>query len=375
MSVLAREIALAHREADPAAGGGVANIEGVLAINRAGFHQSKVFSDAEIERLDTAFVATLQGLAPILERRAARGSIRRCHGDLHLRNICLLDGRPQLFDCIDFNDQLASVDVLYDLAFLAMDLWHRELQDLASLVVNHYLDVTDEEDGYACLPFFIALRAAVRAHVLATQSEDATGSTGDAKRRDARSYFDLALSLLRPVPARLIAFGGFSGSGKSTLASKFAPRIGAVPGGRLIESDRTRKAMFGVAPEDHLPDSAYLPEVSDRVYAEMTTRAAALLKEGCTVVTDAVFDRSQRRRAMEAVAAQASARFDGVWLEAGPDILRRRIETRRDAASDATTEVLDMQLARDTRDISWHRIETFGPIDETIGAVCKLLEV
>jgi aminoglycoside phosphotransferase family enzyme len=176
MSVLAKEIAVSHAKALAVEQDGITNIENILDINRAGFGQSNVFSDAEIELIDQKFRTALQRLVPIVTRRADRGCIKRCHGDLHLRNICMFNGRPQLFDCIDFNDDLATVDVLYDLAFLAMDLWHRGMRDFASLVVNLYLDRTSEEDGYACLPYFIALRAAVRAHVLATQAQDAPRS-------------------------------------------------------------------------------------------------------------------------------------------------------------------------------------------------------
>ncbi|MGD9295242.1 MAG: AAA family ATPase, partial [Roseobacter sp.] len=375
MSTLAREIAGAHDRATVVRENGAANIERVLDINLAGFRQSRVFSDAQIERIDKAFRKTLKQKAPILEKRAARGCIKRCHGDLHLRNICLFEGRPQLFDCIDFNDQLATVDVLYDLAFLAMDLWHRGLRELASLVVNHYLDSCDQEDGYACLPFFIALRAAVRAHVLATQSEDAHIGNGEDKRRGARSYYDLALSLLEPQQARLVAIGGFSGSGKSTVAGKIAPLVGAAPGARLIESDRTRKAMFGVAPQTRLPDSAYAPEVSGKVYEAMTQRALALLKDGSPVVTDAVFDLAERRDAMEIAARATGVRFDGLWLQAAPDILKRRITTRRDAASDATTQVLDMQLSHDVSNLTWKKVRTSGSLEETLAETRRLLEV
>ncbi len=147
MSVLAKEIAVSHAKALTIQEDGVANIENILDINRAGFGQSDVFSSAEIELIDQKFRSGLQTLAPIVNRRADRGSVKRCHGDLHLRNICMFNGRPQLFDCIDFNDDLATVDVLYDLAFLAMDLWHRGMRDFANLVVNLYLDRSQEEDA------------------------------------------------------------------------------------------------------------------------------------------------------------------------------------------------------------------------------------
>ena len=56
-------------------------------------------------------------------RRAARqGLVRRGHGDLHLGNIALIEGRPVPFDAIEFDPLIAAGDVLYDLAFLLMDL-------------------------------------------------------------------------------------------------------------------------------------------------------------------------------------------------------------------------------------------------------------
>lgn len=375
MSELAREILIAHRKAPPVQQDGIMNIQNVLDINRAGFHESEVFSNSEIERIDTAFRTGLQRLAPILKKRADGGSIKLCHGDLHLRNICMFDGRPQLFDCIDFSDQLATVDVLYDLAFLAMDLWHRGMQKYANLVVNHYLDGADEEDGYACLPYFISLRAAVRAHVLATQSIAAQLENAQEKKNEARSYYELALSLLRPQQPRLIAIGGLSGSGKSTLGAEIAPRVGPAPGARLIESDRTRKAMFNVAPESRLPDDAYAPEVSDKVYALMSERAANMLQAGCSIVADAVFDVLDRRRMMENAAEQTAAPFCGIWLETKPETLRHRVNTRPKTASDATQDVLEKQLARGVDSLNWQSIDTSRNLDETNRDIRRILGV
>ena len=100
-----------------------------------------------------------------LDTREREGRVRRCHGDLHLSNICLFENRPTVFDCIDFNERMATIDVLYDLAFLLMDLRHRGLRQLANLVANRYFDAGDEVEGFSLLPFFMAVRAAVRAHV------------------------------------------------------------------------------------------------------------------------------------------------------------------------------------------------------------------
>src|SRR5690606_31818625 len=144
------------------------------------------------------------------------------------RNICLLDNGPRLFDCIEFNEKIATIDILYDLAFLLMDLWHRGFPDFTSLVANRYLDEADDEDGFALLSFFMAIRAAVRAHVTAAHAEEG-GETADRLAGEARAYFDLAAKLLAPHPARLFAIGGLSGSGKTTIAEALAAHIGAPP--------------------------------------------------------------------------------------------------------------------------------------------------
>ncbi|TIP21193.1 AAA family ATPase, partial [Mesorhizobium sp.] len=309
MTGVARMIAQYHRGVDVIhAAGGSANIGGVLEINSAGFATSHVFDETEIEALNAAFRAALARHAGLLDRREAAGRVRRCHGDLHLRNICVFDGEPRLFDCIEFNDQIATVDVLYDLAFLLMDLWHRGFPEFANLVMNRYLDEADDEDGFILLPFLMAVRAAVRAHVTATQVEE--GSQDSTKLvAEARSYFQLAHDLLAETPPRLVAIGGLSGSGKTTIAEALAPRIGAPPGARIVESDRIRKAMHGVPAETKLPDKAYRPGVSERVYRQIAWRSELILAEGGTVVADAVFDKPEDRERIERAASEANVPF------------------------------------------------------------------
>ncbi len=338
------------------AGGGATNLAVVLGINRAGFGTSHVFDETAVEALDAAFRATLSRHSEALDRREAAGKVRRCHGDLHLRNICLLDGEPCLFDCIEFNDRIATVDVLYDLAFLLMDLWHRGFRDLANLVTNRYLDETDNEDGFILLPFLMAVRAAVRAHVTATQVEENGDPFGNLTS-EARAYFDLAAELLKEHPARLIAIGGFSGSGKTTVAEALAACVGAPPGARIVESDRIRKALHGVPPETRLPDKAYRPQVSEQVYREMAWRTELILAEGGSVVADAVFDRPSARTRIERAARDQCAPFLGIWLNVSPEVMWHRVDQRRGGPSDATVDVLSRQLQRDPGTIAWHRLD------------------
>ncbi len=371
MTDVARMTATFHASASVAGQeGGASNIAGVLDINRAGFATSTVFSAAEQAVIDRLFRKRLEGIAAHLDRRAAAGKIRLCHGDLHLRNLCLLDGKPRLFDCIDFNDRIATIDVLYDLAFLVMDLWHRGLKDHANLVANRYCDAAGEEEGFALLPFFVALRAAVRAHVTATQAEEAGGDERLAS--SARSYYDLAMQSLGEASPCLVAIGGFSGSGKSTVADGLAAHLGMPPGARLIESDRVRKALHGVSPETRLDGDAYGPEMSARVYAEMASRARAVLMAGASVVADAVHDKAERRSAIEAAADEAGVPFTGIWLEAPPATLHARVAARQGGQSDATPDVLQVQLAKGVSDLTWARVDTSGSVDAVIEDVLAL---
>ncbi|OHV66019.1 aminoglycoside phosphotransferase [Mesorhizobium sp. LCM 4577] len=374
MTGVARMIAQYHRGADVIhAGGGSANIGGVLEINSAGFATSHVFDGKEIETLDATFRAALARHAGLLDRREAAGRVRRCHGDLHLRNICVFDGEPRLFDCIEFNDQIATVDVLYDLAFLLMDLWHRGLPEFANLVMNRYLDDADDEDGFILLPFFMAVRAAVRAHVTATQVEE--GSRDSTKLiAEARAYFRLAQALLVETPPRLVAIGGLSGSGKTTVAEAIAAQIGAPPGARIVESDRIRKAMHGVPAETKLPDKAYRPGVSERVYRQIAWRSELILAEGGSVVADAVFDRSEDRDRIERAASEADVPFAGFWLAADPSVLWRRVSERRGGPSDATVDILSRQLQRDAGASTWRKIEADRKVGEITAEMVPLIE-
>jgi len=354
--------------------GGAANVEAVLKINEAGFATSRVFPQKDVAELTALFRRRLTTLAALLDKRELAGKIRRCHGDLHLRNIFLLNGHPCLFDCIEFNDEIATIDILYDLAFLLMDLWHRGHADFANLVMNRYLDETGEDDGFAALPFFMAMRAAVRAHVIATQAEEA-GALAPVLVSQARSYFALAHSLLQPPQANLIALGGLSGSGKSTLAETLAPRIGLPPGARIIESDRIRKSMHGVPPETRLPQSAYRPEVSVRVYQEISWRTRLILARDGTVVADAVFDKAGNRELIERAADEKKCPFSGFWLEADPALLWQRVEARTGGSSDATVEVLADQLSKGKSAIDWTKLDAAHRPDELADEILRQVAI
>ena len=364
MTDLARRIAAFHRDAPVSLDhGGAAGIEAVLDLNDRALRDASLVSAEAADAAAVAFRCALGRHAGLLEARRKAGKVRRCHGDLVLRNICLIDGMPTPFDCIEFDDALATIDVLYDLAFLLMDLWHRDRRELANLVLNRYLDAYDEADGVALLPFFMAIRAAIRAHVMAMQAAGACGRSCVPALAEARAYFELARSLLGSFDPGLLAIGGLSGSGKSTLAAAVASHLGPPPGARILNSDRVRKRLHGVPAEARLPKSAYGPEISEAVYAALRREAARTLATGCSVVVDAVFNRPSDRAAIETVALGSGIPFRGVWLEAPPPSLLARIDARRNDPSDATAEVLAAQLRLDQGEIAWQHLdgERTGP--------------
>jgi predicted kinase len=293
--------------------------------------------------------------------------VRQCHGDLHLGNIVLIDGRPTLFDAVEFNDEIACIDVLYDLAFLLMDLWHRRLPGHANAVWISYLAQTSDLGGLPLVPLFLSCRAAVRAKTSATA---ASVQDAPVKRRQletvAREYLEMAESFLHPPAARLIAVGGLSGSGKSVLARALAPGVGAAPGAVVLRSDEIRKRLCGLERLDRLGPDGYAPGITARVYATLTEQAALILGAGHSAVVDAVHAAPDERQAIEQVAVAAGVAFSGIWLDAPEAVLTDRVARRRRDPSDATIDVVRDQIARGTGVIAWRRIDASLPPEQVL---------
>lgn len=341
----------------------------------AGRFVPAVFAAAEVEALWAAAASELERVAGLLEARREAGFVRLCHGDLHLGNICLIDGRPTPFDAIEFSDDIACIDVLYDLAFLVMDLDQRASRGHASALFNHYLALTGDYGGTGLLPLFLSCRAGIRAHVCAAMAENDEGEAAERRHEQARAYLALARTYLSPPPPRLLAVGGLSGSGKSRLGRDLAPYLGAAPGAVVLRSDVVRKRLMGLRPEQRLGPDGYTAEVTGRTYGALYEHAAAILAAGQAVVADAVFARPEEREAIEAAARRAGVPFAGLWLEAPPAVMAQRIENRVRNASDATPEVLERQLTYDLGPMTWPRLDTAAPKEETLAAARRTLGV
>ncbi len=291
-------------------------------------------------------MAAIESRHAWLAERAGNGFVRRCHGDLHLGNICLWQGKPVPFDALEFDEDLATIDVSYDLAFLLMDLDQRVGRAAANRVMNRYVARTGDAGVAGGLALFLSQRAMVRAHVLA-----ATGQEGC-------DYLGAALGYLQPVEPVTIAIGGLQGTGKSTLARALAPGVGAAPGALILRSDETRKRLRHVAPEARLPSDAYSPEANTATNDALIEQARVAAKAGHSAIIDATFLDPQIRQAM----ASAGPRFLGVWLHAPLGVLEQRIAARTGDASDATVEVLRKSADSDPGPGDWL------PVDATDAA-------
>jgi aminoglycoside phosphotransferase family enzyme/predicted kinase len=348
---LGRQVAALHAAADIRPGRAEA-MAYVIGSNAQHLRRlAPVLGAERVEALLAATDAEFERRRALLDARGAAGQLRRCHGDLHLGNILEEDCRAVLFDCIEFNDALSEIDVLYDIAFLLMDLCFRGQLGGANRVLNGYLDEAGRSfgeamlEGLGVLPFFMSVRASVRAHVCA--------HNGDPEA--ARAYLEAALRHLAWPRPELRAVGGLSGSGKSTFARKIAPGLGAPPGAVILRSDEVRKRLWGRRPGEPLPPEAYAEDQSERVYATLMREARLILQAERPVILDAVFLKPAERSAAEGAARAAGVAFQGDWLEVLADVMRRRLSARAGDASDADVRVLEQQLRRDPGAVGWKR--------------------
>lgn len=359
---LAHMIARYHRTLEPVAGRSGASImrDTVAALADELEHASPPSERETVKAVADQLRNAVERMSPLLDLRAEAGYIRRCHGDLHLGNIVVI-GRPIPFDALEFNEDFATIDVFYDLAFLLMDLDVRSQRPAANAVLNAYIALEPtrgEIQGLEALPLFLATRAAVRG-VVALERARQEDKDADRDRDLARAmgYVQAVEWYLAPPPPRLVAIGGLSGTGKSTLAAGLAPRIGAAPGALVLRTDVERKLMFGVRETDRLSKGHYGDEISAQVYARLYYKARRAIEAGHAVIFDGVSSKPSEREAIEAIAASAKVPFAGLWLEAPVEVQVARVGARQNDASDSNEGVVREQIVRDLGPITWTRID------------------
>jgi aminoglycoside phosphotransferase family enzyme/predicted kinase len=318
--------------------------------------------EATIQTWRDTVLAALDALDPVLAQRADAGFVRRAHGDLHLGNLCLWQGRPVPFDALEFDETLGTIDLAYDFAFLLMDLDRRVDRAAANRVQNRYVGRTGDVELVRTLPAFLSIRALVRAHVEARSGHAAW-----------QPYLEAALDYLRPVPVMVVAVGGLPGTGKSTLARALAPGLGRAPGALVLRSDEIRKRQHGVAPEQRLPPQAYSDAASEAVFAALADGVRVAAAGGHSVVADATFIDPAHRLAVEKAAHAAGVGFAGFWLEAPLPELERRITARQGDASDATVAVLHAAASAAPGAGNWQPVDSRN-VDAALALVRTIVQ-
>jgi uncharacterized protein len=295
------------------------------------FNQTRNFTDQFFQEQQALF-----------DNRVANNRIRECHGDLHLGNICFWKDRILLFDCIEFNQSFRFVDVMYDVAFVVMDLEAQERPDLANAFLNTYVEETGDWEGLQVLPLYLIRQAYVRAKVtsfLLDEPEISEAAKAEAKKKAAH-YYQLAWQYTQKRQGQLILMSGLSGSGKSTIARYFARRMQAIH----IRSDAVRKHLGGIALYEKGEEKLYTPEMTEQTYKHLLNLGIRLAAQGYAVILDAKYDQQIFRITALEQAQVNHLPFRIFYCTAPLEILRARLQRRKGDITDAGVDLLAQQL-------------------------------
>lgn len=287
-----------------------------------------------------------QQLAGLMQLRHQAGRVREGHGDLHMANLVLIDGRMHMFDCIEFSEELRCIDTVSDLAFAFVDLLAHQQRGLANWLVDEVLSRNGDYEGATLLRFYAVYRALVRAKVAALRAQQGAA-------RELSKYLDylaLAEQIAQPPRARLLITYGPSGCGKTLVSQKILTDSSASWTLRL-RSDVERKRLFALAHDQRsgagLNTGIYSAVANHLTYAHMRTLAAMLLDAGCSVIVDACFLKRVDRDSFRRLAREIGVPFEIIAPMATPTQLRERVQARQalgNDASEATLDVLEQQL-------------------------------
>lgn len=304
---------------------------------------------ARLKKLENMTQSYYEKIETALQARKDSGFVRHCHGDMHLNNIVLIDGKPLVFDCIEFNEDFVWTDVMGDLGFIIMDLDEHKQPELANLLLNRYLELTGDYTALNVLPYFCAYRAMVRAKVNQIRLQQ-PGLT-EAEQTQLWSHYndclDLTEQYLSPRQARLMITQGFSASGKTTVAKKIVAEFGAIQLRSDVERKRSANLALNSNTESPLYQGLYKTEITEKLYADLAKLAAQIIKAGYSVIVDATFIRQDLREIFSKLAQTLQVPFTIVACVAPEETLKNWLTERKkneDNISEARLDILDDQL-------------------------------
>jgi uncharacterized protein len=351
---LAIQVAEFHASAitnpDVTAYGSVASVQQVNTNNHA-ISTPFVGTAQTQQQLDETRAFTTQFFeqhADWFVQRQINGKIRECHGDLHLNNVCFYQDQIQIFDCIEFNEEFRNIDVIYDVAFMVMDLEFRGRLDLANLFLNTYLEQTGDYIGAALLPLYLSMRAYIRGNVNSLALNDPAISALDKAEflQRAQAYYHQAWDYSRGSKGRLILMSGLSGSGKSTVARQLAQTLNAIH----VRSDAVRKHLAEIPLHQRgdrggtFGSGIYTPEMTQKTYDALLELGVLLVQQGWPVILDAKYDRQSLRQPILEAAIAAQIPIKIVQCTAPIEVLRDRLNRRTHDIADATADLLESQI-------------------------------
>ena len=309
------------------------------------FDQTKAYTNRFFGEQQTLFA-----------NRTEQNKIRACHGDLHLGNICLWRDQLLLFDCIEFNEPFRFVDVMFDIAYIVMDLVVKQRPDLCSVFLNHYVEQTGDWEGLQILPLYVSRQSYVRGKVTSFMLDNPSVSP-EAKataEKQAALYYKLAWDYVQPQPGQLFIMSGLSGAGKTTTARRLAQQVGAVH----IRSDAVRKHLAGVPLDQSGGAELYTPAMNQKTYDRLLNLGITLAHQGYSVILDAKYDRQTNRQAAIAQAQAHNLPLKILHCTAPVEVLRDRLQGRTDDIADATVAVLAQQTLDPLTDLERPYVKT-----------------
>lgn len=297
-----------------------------------------------LNQLEEKSKAVFQRIQPLLQARKQTGFIRSCHGDIHLGNVTLLEGKPVIFDCIEFNEYFRWTDVMGDVGFLLMDFYDHQRPDLGMHFLNMYLTYTGDYGSLAVLPFYFAYRAMVRSKIqLFSINEQDDETQRQIYYQKYLSYVHLAYHYLTLQKPAIIIMHGVSGSGKSTVANAIAEQMHAI----VIRSDVERKRLFNLQPHENsqakLTQSIYQPEVNTQTYQRLQELAELITHADYPVIVDATFLKQAERQLFANMAKSQGIPFVIISCYASKEILSSRISERQNL-TDSISEANDLSI-------------------------------